>query len=134
MVLVDFGINVSVGHDQVRPARRRETHEAGAGLLGLHHRLGDAGRPRAVPPRHLSARRRGPGTGRLGRPAAAAGAAAGIGFEAASGGRHLRVRFERFQRVAAPFSTRRPRAAREGQGATKQIQANPNKTKQNGLD
>ena len=47
-------------------------------LLGLCHRLGDAGRPRSVPPRHLSARRRGAGPDRLGRSGPAAGAAAGI--------------------------------------------------------
>ena len=47
-------------------------------LLGLHHRLGDAGRPRAVPSRYLSARRRGAGADRLRRPGAADGSAAGV--------------------------------------------------------
>ena len=41
---------------------------AGQRLLGLYHRLGDAGRHRAVPPRHLSARRRRPRPARLGHP------------------------------------------------------------------
>ncbi len=50
------------GH-RFRPARRRETHEAGAGLLDLCHGLGDARRHRAVPSGRLSARRLGPRPG-----------------------------------------------------------------------
>ena len=42
---------------QARPAHRREARAAGQRLLDLHHRLGDAGRPRAVPRRHLQPRR-----------------------------------------------------------------------------
>ena len=42
---------------------RRPDHPAGAALLGLCHRLGDAGRRRAVPRRHLQPRR--PGDRRL---------------------------------------------------------------------
>ena len=64
------------GHP-LRPARDVKL-PAGQRLLDLCHRLGDAGRHRSVPPRHLSARRRGPGTGRLRRSDAADGAAAGI--------------------------------------------------------
>ena len=56
--------NPGWGRDQIDEvirsgaAPRRETDDAGQRLLGLHHRLGDAGRHRSVPPRHLSARRR----------------------------------------------------------------------------
>ncbi len=81
-----------------RPDRRRhplrraaecEVDAAGPGLLGLHHRLGDPGRARSVPARHLSARRRRPGTCRFSRPGRTDSLTAGIGVRAD----FLRARF-----------------------------------------
>ena len=47
---------VARGHrsgDQVRRAKERRTEKAGAAALGLHHRVGDARRRRAIPRGHL---------------------------------------------------------------------------------
>ena len=66
----------------LRPAARRQADDAGARLLGLHHCVGHARRRRPVPPRHLSARRRGPRPACLRGSRAAAGAAAGVATRA----------------------------------------------------